>query len=881
VNSNSVSNISVVAHEMGHQFGANHTFNNCGENIAAGNDFEPGSGSTIMSYGGLCGSNNVVTQSDAYYHNASLIEIYNYMRDPASTGFSCANAIVSNNEPPKITKMPESGRTIPFKTPFILQGTAIDAKEDTLTYCWEQKDANLKSTPLGSPTDNAPIFRSFPPNGNNYRVFPSASNVISNVNSINEILPTYKRSLNFALSVRDNNSETGLATWEFVKMDVTDQAGPFTVLSPNAPMTIKAGEPLIISWDVANTNLSPVSCKNVDIYLSLDGVLDPENEKMILISSKTANDGEATIFLPDVTTSNARIMVKASDNFFFDINNVNLTITPTEKQGALLLATVNETKLCLPNTSNIGLSTKSVGAYSGDVSFAIKALPEGIQSNFLKSTEKVGIDNVLQLTFSNDVSSGLYEIVLYAIDSENDTTFQTITYEVTSTNFDDLSLVGPETGTKNFEGLPTFTWTSAFNADTYTLEVSKDPRFLQDQIEISIATPDTVKLANKTLDKAEIYYWRVKASNSCGSVNSEVFAFGTEVLACKTYAASDLPQNLSQSGRPTIESKILIGDNFNITDLNVKSVNIDHDNFKDLKGTLISPTNIAVILWNNQCPRRMNINFGFDNDAPSIFTCATTANAQYKAVESLDTFNNTASNGTWTLKVEDLVAGNGGSLKGLEIELCGNLEVDNPTVSTNTLKVEYQKTGSISKSFLEALNGNTTPENLVYKIVNDVSFGMITKSGNLLSVGETFSQADVNAGIIVYQNVGPELGPSENATDVLKIIVENGVGGWAGVIDFNILIENTTVSTKDDLFQSRLTVYPVPADEEITFVVPDVISAKGRYIIYDLNGKMVMKGNSVDGLNKVNVSQIATGQYFIQVAIEQNILTGRFTKVDN
>jgi len=277
----------------------------------------------------------------------------------------------------------------------------------------------------------------------------------------------------------------------------------------------------------------------------------------------------------------------------------------------------------------------------------------------------------------------------------------------------------------------------------------------------------------------------------------------------------------------------------------------------------------------------MNINFGFDNDAPSIFTCATTANAQYKAVESLDTFNNTASNGTWTLKVEDLVAGNGGSLKGLEIELCGNLEVDNPTVSTNTLKVEYQKTGSISKSFLEALNGNTTPENLVYKIVNDVSFGMITKSGNLLSVGETFSQADVNAGIIVYQNVGPELGPSENATDVLKIIVENGVGGWAGVIDFNILIENTTVSTKDDLFQSRLTVYPVPADEEITFVVPDVISAKGRYIIYDLNGKMVMKGNSVDGLNKVNVSQIATGQYFIQVAIEQNILTGRFTKVDN
>ncbi len=875
----------VVSHEVGHQFSASHTFHSCLDDplgsFRGGRDFEPGSGSTIMSYAGTCGTDNIVSNNDNYFHNASLIEMYNYLRNPTALGYSCANLLPMGNSAPAIQKITPSGYTIPIKTPFILNATAIDVDGDTLTYCWEQKDSTVRSTPLGMPEGNDPLFRSYPPVTRSYRTLPTEIKIISNVGDIVEILPTYTRKMNFAVTVRDNNDENGLATWEYVSMSVTDKAGPFVITAPNESLSLKGGDPVVVKWDVSNTDLAPVNCRNVDIYLTTDYSLNTESEKLILLTSGTQNDGEAVVYMPDVTTTTGRLIVKSAKNIFFDVSNVNLTIAPSEAPKATFLISANETKLCLPAVSTVSINSKSIGGYNGDIIYAIDGLVPGIEAKFEKQTTKVGAENSLLFSINNDVPTGSYEFVVYAIDDQNDTTFQTITYDVTSTNFEDLAPLAPETGTKNFEGLPTFTWTSAFNADTYTLEVSKDPRFLQDQIEISIVTPDTVKLANKTLDKAEIYYWRVKASNSCGEDYSDVFAFGTEVLACKTYVASDLPQNISQSGRPTVESKILIGDNFNITDLNVKSVNIDHDNFKDLKGTLISPTNIAVILWNNQCPRRMNINFGFDNDAPSIFTCATTANAQYKAAEPLDTFNNTASNGTWTLKVEDLVAGNGGSLKGLEIELCGNLEVDNPTVSTNTLQVEYQKTGAISQSLLQAINGNTGPENLIYKIVNDVTFGMITKGGNVLSVGETFSQADVNAGLIAYQNVGPELGPSENATDVLKIIVENGAGGWAGVIDFNILIENTTVSTKDDLFHARLSVYPVPATEEITFIMPDGISAKGRFIIYDLNGRMVSKGNSVEGLNKVNVDQIATGQYFIQVATDKNILTGRFTKVDN
>jgi hypothetical protein len=317
--------IDYVAHEMGHQYGGNHSFNGNAGSCSGGNRnpstaYEPGSGSTIMAYAGICGSQNLQTFSDDYFHTVNFNEIAVYTQ--FGNGNLCAAITSTGNTPPTIT-MPAGGLTIPISTPFSLTGSATDVENpNSLTYCWEQLDLGPAGAP-NSPSGDAPIFRSFKPDTVGTRIFPKISNIVNNTQTIGEILPTYTRNLNFRLTVRDNNAGAGGVDYEFISFFVTANAGPFTVIQPNTNILWNPVTPFPVLWDVANTNAAPVNCQNVNIKLSTDGGFTYP----VTLATNTTNDGNELVTLPMIENTTARIKVEAADNIFFDISNVNFTIT--------------------------------------------------------------------------------------------------------------------------------------------------------------------------------------------------------------------------------------------------------------------------------------------------------------------------------------------------------------------------------------------------------------------------------------------------------------------------------------------------------------------------------------------------------------------------
>ena len=308
--------VDYVAHEMGHQFGGNHTFTFSNE--GTGVQMEPGSGSTIMGYAGITGATDVQAHSDPYFHAVSIEQITDYIKSTScQTNTNTGNAVPTANA--------GSNYTIPKGTPFVLTGAGTDANSgDVLTYCWEQFNTGTSSTT--NPSVNAtsgPAFRSYNPSTNSKRYFPRLSTVKTGATSWQwEAVPNVARTFSFRLTVRDNVVGGGNNNSDDVAITVNGTAGPFIVNVPNTNVTWNAGTTQTVTWNVAGTTGNGVNASNVDIFLSTDG----GDTYPISLAAGVPNDGSQDIVVPNNQGSQNRIMVKGSNHVFFDISNSDFTI---------------------------------------------------------------------------------------------------------------------------------------------------------------------------------------------------------------------------------------------------------------------------------------------------------------------------------------------------------------------------------------------------------------------------------------------------------------------------------------------------------------------------------------------------------------------------
>jgi subtilisin-like proprotein convertase family protein len=652
--------IDYVAHEMGHQFGGNHTYNNsCGGNVNSSTAYETGSGSTIMAYAGIC-SPNVQNNSDAYFHAASLAEIATVIG--ATT---CGVILNQTNTAP--TAAAGLDYIVPHSTPLILSGVGTDINtSDTLTYCWEQMDnATATQAPLATNT-GGPAFRSKYATTSNQRFLPPLANVIANSANTWEVLPSVARTMNFRLSVRDNQWAYGCTTQDNMLVTFNGATGPFAVTAPNTNVSWPIGSVQTVTWNVANSTAAPVSCANVEISLSTNGGL---TYTTILLAS-TPNDGTEVITIPATLSlsTTARIRVKSVGNIFYDISNTNFALTQASN-GFAMTGTPASVPVCAGAAGTSTLNVIQLGTFTGTVALTGASSNTGLTYSFASASVATGGNTVLTLNAGATLASGTYTVTVTG--TSGTVLATTIINAVVSGAVSATTLTAPATGQVGTSTTPLLTWTAAAGATSYEIQVSTSSTFASTVLAPG-ASSNSYQVPSG-LAANTLYYWRVRGKNACSTAPySSVFTFTTANTICTTVTGTaGLPLAITATGTPTVTATLNFPAGGVISDVNVPNVSITHSYTSDLQVKLISPAGTQVTLFTGICSNNANFNLGLDDEATvAIVPCPPTTGLLYKPNTLLSALDGQNPSGTWSLQIADIADADGGSLTAWNVNIC-------------------------------------------------------------------------------------------------------------------------------------------------------------------------------------------------------------------
>lgn len=866
----------IMAHEIGHQFSLGHTWNRCptldneNEQYHPESAYEPGSGSTIMSYAGSCGGQNVQSDSDEYYNIGSLQEFVNFTR--AGDASECADIIVTDNNEPEVSSTYEDGFYIPISTPFELTATATDPDGDDITYCWEQYNVGPQGT-LGNPVLTAPTFRSYEPRVSGRRVFPRNQVILSNASELTEVLPTYDRNLTFRCTVRDKQVGGGGTVWEEVSFEATESAGPFLVTSPNtADVMWEVGDYVEVTWDVANTTNALVNCQEVDILLSTDG----GSTFPIVLADNTPNDGAEFITVPNNVSSLVRVKIMASNNIFFDYSNQNFDIVPAAEPGFALTASPTAQQICLPDLLEVELTTDSLLGFNNPITLEVTGgLPAGTEASFSTNPVNPTESTTLSLDFANANANGEFLVEITATAEGAATEIRYIALDVISNDFSDLQQLTPIDGTPDVLLSTEFTWTDAAGASTYDIEIATSPTFGATIVESAQGLTDTSYNPTILFEDNTLYYWRIRPINDCGEADFLVpFTFHTASTVCSPSEATDVPINISGTGTPMVQSSIFVTQDGTISDLNIPYFKGSYQPVNSIRLTLTSPAGTEVILFDQDCGNTLNLELGFDDDAPSEITCPPDDGIVNQPVGDLASFNGESTQGEWvlTMDVVETGFGGGGSLDEWQIEFCATNIPNAPFIVTNeTMETPPNLENTITPSVLEVQDEDNSADELEYTLVTVPENGFLIYLGDNLNVGDNFRQSTIDAFNLTYLHDG-----SATDTDSFIFTVEDGTGGFLPPTQFNIVIdEDATVDTDDIYTDNDVIVYPNPTDNLVNIKFANPVNQEVIIDIQNVQGQIIgtYRFDGIASDVELNTSNLADGVYFLNIQSENTILS--------
>ena len=660
--------IDYVIHEVGHQFGALHTFAHNTEGYDVNS--EPGSGSTIMSYAGIVNGQDMQRHSDPYFHYHSIQNIKDYL-----AGYSCQSTLATTNQIPQV----EAGQnyTIPKGTAYTLTAVATDT--DSLTYCWEQLDSGVvRSEDFGPNLLTGSTNRSLLPTTSSKRTIPRMMSVLAgNLTETNptigsgwETVSLVERDLRWGITVRDrdqaNPSGVGFSAQDSMTITVEGDAGPFVVRSQDqSSIQWLSGSNERIVWDVANTNQAPINTTSVSVYLSLDGgVTFPH-----VLANSIPNNGSAFIVVPgNTSTTQTRIKIQADNNIYFAVNSTNFSI---QDRPFALPFTVPEKIVCGQASVTYNFSLQQYDGASGPVSISVSGLPSGVTASLNPTVLSTSGSSGTLVLDTDGTSTGTYSFTLVGTRGATEIQ-QVFTTKLYPTTIPSPILQFPDDRAENQPTNLQLSWAENNEATQYRFQLSTSADFSSFVENVLV---DTASYNINQLTAESTYYWRVSTLNECGESDfSTSFQFETDTTSCATFTSNDVPRNIQDStvtSPGVTQVNILVSDDLPILDLDVK-VSIAHTYDQDLTLSIIHPDGREIILVQNQGGSGNNFdNTIFDAEATNpIQSGSPPFSGTYLPQGDLASLYNSSAQGNWRFKVVDNATQDTGIIESVELIMC-------------------------------------------------------------------------------------------------------------------------------------------------------------------------------------------------------------------
>ncbi len=825
--------IDYVAHEIGHQLGANHTQNNsCNYSPLAG--MEPGSGSTIMGYAGICFP-NLQSNSDAYFHSRSLEEIATFLENPF-TGGRCPTVVNNTLNAPEVNHLVD--RNIPNGTPFRLSGTATGA--NSLTYTWEQVDHEQSIMPPRDTNTVGPLFRSFAPTADSSRFFPNFKSVVAGTDPEWEELPSVERDMDFRLSVRHFNAAYGCSAAQNMTVSVSGEHGPFTLNDPINASQWSQGQTAQIQWNVAGTDIDSFASPRVDILLSLDN-----GRTFDTMAMGETNDGLAEITLPDMIADSATVLVRSSDNIFYNVSQPGLKIVDSTGTPAISVITLNATSIadCFSTRDEVRFEflTLSSGGASVPLSLSANDFPAGVIARFEPETPRPGGRFTAILSGLSTLSQGAFTGTIMAGSAEG-----SVTQEILITKFGDEPIAGPAIlgPTALIEDIrPTLT-AEFTGADLYQIQLSQDSEF--EDLEVDRTSTKPFYTMDRYLASNSRYYWRVRTiqgSGGCGisAWNTTSFITG----ACPMFSSSYPTPVILSDGPPvqTAEMTVEVTTDGELLDVDLVLLDLEHSYLNDLEVDLESPAGTIVPIFRRSCGGNDDILMTYDDEAvnPTIFCPPVDPTAFVKTPSTpLNTFDSELAAGTWTIRVRDRANQDGGQLNGFSLKTC---------VTRASLPVTFLEFTATGRKTDILLHWETEAES------NNAGFYVerapTASPGNWTELG--FVAAD-DAYTFTDETALPD-------TDYYFRLRQTDLDGRVNYSELRSARINGTAA-------SSLRLFPNPTSGNVAYrwTVPASERTDRTFTLTDARGRVLREGQLFASGGSLSLADLPGGVYFVRVA---------------